>query len=103
MFAKYIYFLQATTQCGNLDVRLLIKPRDNIRKIKTNRKIDVILYDADIIENVNELQNSLQNVDNISIQKVPIPKIGKNIHNIPTHLHKEDIVSYVTVQTDLFF
>ncbi|XP_059052187.1 bifunctional coenzyme A synthase [Achroia grisella] len=52
-------YSQATSKCNNLDVRLLLKPIELTKNIKTNYPIDLILYDSDLSKEVESLQHSI--------------------------------------------
>lgn len=45
-----------------MDVRLILRPNDRIKEIKTNHPIDLILYDNEMTAEVEKLKTSVVNV-----------------------------------------
>ncbi|KAM3965113.1 bifunctional Phosphopantetheine adenylyltransferase - Dephospho-CoA kinase [Aphomia sociella] len=52
-------YSQATSKCNNLDVRLMLKPTEALKNIKTNHPIDILLYDSDLSNDIDNLQRSV--------------------------------------------
>ncbi|XP_072949345.1 bifunctional coenzyme A synthase isoform X2 [Epargyreus clarus] len=63
--------------CGDLDVRLMLKPREAVKKIKTSYPIDIIMYDSELSEETDNLKQSVVNVqDKFHLQTVESEDMG---------------------------
>ncbi|KAG7308513.1 hypothetical protein JYU34_005725 [Plutella xylostella] len=73
-------YSKVTSQCNNLDVRLILKPFDNIKKINTAHSIDLILYDNSLAKEVDRLKESVvslqsgYNVQSIDLKDEQTPE-----------------------------
>ncbi|CAG9786837.1 unnamed protein product [Diatraea saccharalis] len=52
-------YTKATSQCNNLDVRLMMKLNDKGSVITTKHPIDIILYDSDLSKEIEQLKKLL--------------------------------------------
>lgn len=50
---------QATHYCSKLDVRLMLKPNDALKNIKTSQQVDLILYDSDLAKDIDNLKHTI--------------------------------------------
>ncbi|XP_023942828.2 bifunctional coenzyme A synthase isoform X2 [Bicyclus anynana] len=75
-------YTKASTQCGNVDVRLMLKPINSQEKLKTNRPYELIMYDRDLAKDVvNSLVNNAPpetQVQSIDSDKSVISKLLTN-------------------------
>lgn len=54
-----------------IDIRLMLKPRETGNKITTNNAIELIMYDKDLANEVDNLKFSLTNIrENVDIESV---------------------------------
>ncbi|CAH0715414.1 unnamed protein product, partial [Brenthis ino] len=49
-------------KCGNLDVRLMLKPINSVNKINTSKTIQLVMYDKELTQDISYLKQSLENV-----------------------------------------
>ncbi|RVE50887.1 hypothetical protein evm_004454 [Chilo suppressalis] len=52
-------YTKATSQCSNLDVRLMIKLTEKGNTIKTKYPIDILIYDSDLSKDIDDLKTSI--------------------------------------------
>ncbi|XP_069359336.1 bifunctional coenzyme A synthase isoform X1 [Maniola hyperantus] len=84
-------YTKASTQCGNLDVRLMLKPIDSVEKIKTNKSFQLILYDRELSKDV--VINLLENVPpETQVQRIDADE--KNLSNELGHNELETVKTY---------
>lgn len=58
------FYAKASTHCGNLDVRLMLKPIETIKEITTKYPIDMILYDSELSKDIDRLKAKVATVEN---------------------------------------
>ncbi|KAL0838706.1 hypothetical protein ABMA28_016772 [Loxostege sticticalis] len=56
-------YTKATSECLNLDVRLIVKPSEAVNTIKTNTPIDILMYDSALTNEVKDLEKSVVNLN----------------------------------------
>lgn len=59
----YILSFQTSSQCGNLDVRLMLKPSETVKEIRTSFPIDLILYDSELSKDIDQLRASVSTIN----------------------------------------
>ncbi|XP_075978098.1 bifunctional Phosphopantetheine adenylyltransferase - Dephospho-CoA kinase isoform X2 [Anticarsia gemmatalis] len=71
------FYIKAAANCGNLDVRLMLKPSEPKRDIKTNYPIDMILYDSELSKDIDQLKASVSTVrNNYKLQSIDCDDIS---------------------------
>ncbi|XP_026327157.1 bifunctional coenzyme A synthase isoform X2 [Hyposmocoma kahamanoa] len=52
-------YSKATHYCNNLDVRLMLKPNEPMKNLKTSQPIDLILYDSELTKDIDKLKHTV--------------------------------------------
>ncbi|XP_073955843.1 bifunctional Phosphopantetheine adenylyltransferase - Dephospho-CoA kinase [Choristoneura fumiferana] len=75
------------SRTSNLDVRLIIRPDEPVKKIKTNHPIDLVLYDNELASDIDRLKQSVESVksgyqlqsieQDISLENIPQEPVKK--------------------------
>ncbi|XP_028166064.1 bifunctional coenzyme A synthase isoform X2 [Ostrinia furnacalis] len=52
-------YTKATSECINLDVRLMLKPTEAAKTIKTSKPIDILLYDSALTNELEDIKKSV--------------------------------------------
>ncbi|CAH2269455.1 jg6497 [Pararge aegeria aegeria] len=84
-------YTKASTQCGNLDVRLMLKPIDSIERIKTNKPFQMIMFDRELSKDV--VNNLLQSVPS-ETQVQTIDSDEKKFVNVLAQSESETVKTY---------
>ncbi|XP_026736424.1 bifunctional coenzyme A synthase isoform X2 [Trichoplusia ni] len=62
VLSKQIDNLYSKSQANNLDIRLMLKPSDTVKEIKTGYPIDMILYDSELAKEIDDLKHAVSTV-----------------------------------------
>ncbi|KAI8436935.1 hypothetical protein MSG28_010361 [Choristoneura fumiferana] len=85
LLVSFIIVMVDKNQTSNLDVRLIIRPDEPVKKIKTNHPIDLVLYDNELASDIDRLKQSVESVksgyqlqkQDISLENIPQEPVKK--------------------------